>query len=106
MDYENLKFQEKFIGKVLTRGSKSYTLSNDLPARDKKFIFNMICNSVFDIFSNIQKPEIIYMSDFVNKEEVLQVTSDKNIEELSLKELRVLYPNIKAASKAKFLEQI
>lgn len=99
MNYEELKFLKKYIGVTLERGSKKFVLSNDMPADDKKFIFNLITNVVFDLYNEeeqIQETEIIYVSD----------EDSINLEELSLKELRALYPSIKATSKQKFLEQI
>jgi len=71
MNYDNLKIKSKFIGKTIFDNNKSYILSNDLSANDKKYIYNLITKSVFDIYiDELDKIVEIHISEPVTEKEV------------------------------------
>lgn len=65
-----------------------------------------------DINTNVEYVKLVHPKNYKKEEETNQehfledVELHKNYSELSLKELREIFPHIKATSKAKFLEQI
>ena len=110
MNYNELKFQDKYIGKKLISGARTFIVSNDLSANDKKYIYNLITKQVFDIFNT---PSIeVKMSEPVTQKEVQVIevkniqNDESNLDDKSLKELRIMFPNITARSKKEFIKEL
>lgn len=47
MNYSELKIKPSFLGKTLKDHNKEYVLSDDMPERSKRYIYNMITKQVF-----------------------------------------------------------
>lgn len=113
MNFNELTFQEKYIGKKVISGARQFVLSNDMPEKDKKFIYNMITKQVFDIFST---PKLtVNMSAPVTQKEIeiievkkvsIDLKKTDNLQDKTLKELRILFPGIKARSKDEFIKEL
>lgn len=50
MRYEDLRIKREYIGKYIQDGNKNIELTDDLSTSTKRYIYNMVTKSIFDIF--------------------------------------------------------
>lgn len=125
METPQLRIKEKYVNttaffktprgtEIFFDGTKMYTQE-----QLQSFYQDKTLNKVVEIYTETDLPttavksydfELVYVNTLKQEQQELP-TLDKNelnqnYEDLTLKELRELFPEIKAASKAKFLKQI
>lgn len=76
MDYSKLIIKKEFLGKTLNTGVKNIPLTEDLSAKDKAYLYNLVTKNIF-----------VYGEDIENSIEVTKSPQSKTIKVINVKNI-------------------